>query len=103
MYDELDRVQRTFYEDENYKMTAEYAGGFLFGHIDVYNAGPSVMKHIKNKWYAALDQARAEGYDYLYAYTQNKKFVQFLGNMEYFETVNYENEIYEVYRCPLLL
>ena len=101
MYNGKERRIRVYHEDENYKMLAEEIDGMVFGHIYIYNYGPAVMRHIKNKWIGALAQAKSEGYTHLHAYTQNPRFVEFLGGAEFINNLEYENRNYEIYRWEL--
>ena len=86
------------WETVDYKVAAEDSEGFLFLHCDVKSHKLSVAKELKSLIKEVVDWASAEGYDGVHAFTQNKRFANFIPGARHLHDVEFSGEVYGVYK-----
>lgn len=63
-------------EPDMAKFTLEDIDGHLYLHMEVYNFSPSVLKYLRSVWPLMVYEIWAQGYDVMYSYNVNTKFLK---------------------------
>ena len=101
MYKEYEYKKGVWYEDENFRIDVEEIMFKPYIHVEVYNFSKSILKKIKEIFMEVYAGAYFEGYDGLYAYTPNFKFLKFFEGYEVIDEVNYRGRDYKVVKWAL--
>jgi len=80
--------RRTYKETEDYKVYLEEIHGCVVVHVAIYKARPSVIREIKKQWFDVATKTYAAGYDKLYAYTKDRRIIDYIGNATLIDVSN---------------
>ena len=98
----FDRVLCNVITNDNYKVDMEFVKDVVFLHCSVYNHRVSVCKEIIDLFKTIKDWLRFGGVEWVYAYTQNSKFVKTLWKDSCkVSEFTHDEEVYEVFECQL--
>lgn len=96
-----DFKSKVYYEDEDFMLKVEELDGHLFMHVDVTNWTPSSYKRGVEKFEEVIKRAYWGGYEAVYTYIKNPKFAKMFGSPEWLQTLNHNDEQYELMRWKL--
>lgn len=99
-------MHEVFYEDEDVKGTLELfvdKGGdnALFIHCDVYRWSKSSLKKFREEFKVLKKEAVKNGFDALYAYTENPKWAKMVEKCEKIGQFTKDGKYYEVLEWQL--
>jgi len=98
----MSRVITTAWEDENIHCKFEDYDGLRFFHVEVMHFSPKLIREWRKNFEIVKEQCIQEGYNYLFSYTQNKKFIKMISkDFEEVSIVEFNNKIYEVIKWEL--
>jgi len=72
----------TYKETENYRVWLEELNDQPFIHVTIHNFSKAILKEIKEAWGEIIIQAYFEGYEQLFAYTQDNRIIKMIGGAE---------------------
>lgn len=75
--------KRVYYKDDDILVWLENIEEQIFLHLVVTNMTKSVVKKIRDKWEEVAIRAVNAGYDELFVYTKDERFVRLIGDAEY--------------------
>lgn len=73
-------VKRKIYEEnEDFRVDLELLNGALFAHVSVFNNKLSTFKKMRERWSELIRDAYFSGHEFIFSYTDNLKFANWLG------------------------
>lgn len=94
--------RRTYFENDDYRIYLEEIQGNVFIHVVIFNATPSIVKQIKEKWAEIVVRMYFLGYEELFCYTADSRIVEIIGGAtKIAENVKFQNKNYEVWKWDL--
>lgn len=87
----------TLCETEDFLAKAEVIDNILFLHCDVKRNTVSSLKSVREGFSILKEEAYLHGWDEMYTYTQNGRWVRLIGG-QYQQTVIVNDKEYEVYK-----
>lgn len=83
-------VKRTVYEtNEDFKVDLELLDGALFAHVKVFNHKLSTYKKMRECWSTLIRDAYFSGHEFIFSYTDNLRFADWLGENTEVKKVNH--------------
>lgn len=89
--------RRTYYENDDFRIWLEDINDQLFVHVAIYNATPSVVKTIKERWAELMIDCWFDGYEDVFTYTKDNRIIKQIGGAEKIG----QHEDYEVWKWDL--
>lgn len=72
----------TYYETEDYRVYVEMINDLPFVHVAIFNFSKKILEEIKEVWAQVVLDAYFEGYEYLFAYTEDNRIIKMIGGAE---------------------
>ncbi len=94
-------IKKTFYEDDNYKISLEEVDGYLMIHVAIYEFSKAILKELKHHWAVIRERAYASGYDKIYTYSQEERMFKFFPNATKLGEVEKDGITYGVWQWDL--
>lgn len=92
-----DFQRKTYFENDDFRVYLEYFSEQLFIHVAIFRATPSVFTEIKEKWAEVMIDAYFQGFEEVFAYSQDIRIIEMIGGAEKVG----EHENYEVWKWVL--
>lgn len=79
--------RKVFEENDNFRVDLELIDGALFAHVEVFDTKLSTYKKMRESWSDLVKAAYFDGFEFIFSYTQNRRFADWLGENQFVETV----------------
>jgi len=82
MLNEMEYKRATYYETDDYRVYVEMINDLPFVHVAIFNFSKEILEEIKEVWAQIVLDVYFEGYEFLFAHTDDNRIIKMIGGAE---------------------